>query len=47
MTIPPGKSVAVYQVVKEYGIWSGTIKNIVGTLDDGCTETTFLEGEVD
>jgi len=47
MTIKPGKSIALYQEVKEYDIWSGSIKNMIGVLEDNCTEITFLEGGVD
>lgn len=44
MTIPPGKSIAVYQEIKEYSFWSGAKENIIGVLGDNCRETTFLEG---
>jgi len=47
MTIPAGKSIAVYQEVKEYDVWSGALQNVIGVLGDNCTETTFLEGGVD
>lgn len=46
MTIPPGKSVAVYQEQREYDVWSGVKANIIGTLGDNCRETVFLEGGV-
>jgi len=45
MTIPPGKSIAVYQEVKEYEVWSGIKSNIIGVLGDNSRESTFLEGD--
>lgn len=47
MTIPKGKSIAVYQEVKEYNIWQGTMQNVIGVLDDNITETYFIEGRAD
>lgn len=38
---------AVYQEVKEYDVWSGTMQNVIGVLGDNCSEATFLEGGVD
>jgi len=46
MTVPPGMSMAVYQEVKEYNVWSGTLQNVIGVIDDGSTDVTFLEGKI-
>jgi len=44
MTIPPGKAIAVYQEVKEYGFWAGVKDHVLGTLTENVKETTFLVG---